>query len=936
MLARGLIGRDGALLALAALAIAVIALRGGRREPAAQPAARDRAARSPAADWQRRSLSAVADPDPAAPTQPRRLRPYHVAVTPDGATAYVTLAGTEAHPGDQVAVIDLAARRERARIAVGRMPFGIQAHPSGRWVLVTNRLSNFVSVIDTTSDRVVAEIPVPFYCDDLEIAADGARAYLTNFWKDQVIVVDLAGPGGAVRDLGLSRAAFDRAGGPREVLRARCGTRACHLGRVGGFIAGADAEAAFEAAAVHAVPGAPDASWLLRATAPVQTGGRANATDGYHHPGGAVFDDPEHDPDVAVLRAWIAAGQTGPGITVGSRPRDLALSADRRTLYVANTGSLDVSVVDVESLRERRRIATRAPVTDVVEVDGWLVLTALGVGSGHPKAPDPERESLDRATPGVDLTIFRDPTTGKPLPLEQQRPAGPFEDVDGTAQEKFRDISNDVAVLDPAAAQAVDRYAATAAFTRYTSDSFEATAGDVHGDVPPELRTVVGALPEQIARAGDHLYVAMAGTFQVQEWRVDVAATPAARLSPGRVFATGLGPQGIAVGGRALVIANQLADSLTIVELGGGTSATIELANPAPTYPATDLERGELIVRSALWSSDQDATCVHCHYRDTSDGKKWSVNSVLAQSRDRRERTGGSREVPDLRHLFAEAPMLVEGVLAVAEPLGPIMDQAPLEDFAATTPAGDFTAVVATAEEAPALARSAHAIWQATGRPWDATSPSAADLVKRRDTMFQQTSQRWLGAPYGLREVQRLVAIWQGGEGRLLPNPTPAADAMVARGRMLFETPAVGCAGCHPAPTFTDKTHPHNENRGFPPLVTIGRRDAIHNVAGPSRIDANAGYVRAWDPDDRGRVQQRADQFVSPSLRGLWARPPRLLHDGRARSLREVLATPAHPALGPGEIGRNERDGIPDTHGATSHLDLWELECLRQYVLSIE
>ncbi len=327
---------------------------------------------------------------------------------------------------------------------------------------------------------------------------------------------------------------------------------------------------------------------------------------------------------------------------------------------------------------------------------------------------------------------------------------------------------------------------------------------------------------------------------------------------------------------------------------------------------------------------------MHCHYRDTSDGKAWSVNSVTSQSRDRLERTGGSREVPDMRHLFAETPLLLEGVLSLAESLGPIMDQAPLEDFAAPLPAGDFTTVFATPEEAPALARSAHAIWQVSGRAWDEPSPTAADLVKRRDVMFQQVSRRWLGAPYGLREVQRLVGVWQGGEGRLLPGPLDPDDPMIARGRALFESPAVGCAGCHGAPTFTDKVHVHNENRGFPPLVTLGPRDAVHNVPSASRIDANAGYVRDWDPLDRGRVQQRPDQFVAPSLRGLWARPPRLLHDGRARSVREVLATPDHPGLWPGEVGRNERDGVPDTHGATSHLDLWELECLRRYVLSIE
>ena len=48
-----------------------------------------------------------------------------------------------------------------------------------------------------------------------------------------------------------------------------------------------------------------------------------------------------------------------------------------------------------------------------------------------------------------------------------------------------------------------------------------------------------------------------------------------------------------------------------------------------------------------------------------------------------------------------------------------------------------------------------------------------------------------------------------------------------------------------------------------------------------------------------------------------------------------MLATPGHPALGPGEVGFNERDGIPDTHGGTSHLSASELEDLATYLRTL-
>ncbi|MFP5316702.1 MAG: YncE family protein [Acidimicrobiia bacterium] len=56
------------------------------------------------------------------------------------------------------------------------------------------------------------------------------------------------------------------------------------------------------------------------------------------------------------------AGRTaGPPILVGSRPTNLDLSADGRTLYVVNAGSDEISVVDLVSGREARRIVV--PVT---------------------------------------------------------------------------------------------------------------------------------------------------------------------------------------------------------------------------------------------------------------------------------------------------------------------------------------------------------------------------------------------------------------------------------------------------------------------------------------------------------------------------------------------------------------------------------------------
>ncbi|MFV1979489.1 MAG: YncE family protein, partial [Myxococcota bacterium] len=432
-------------------------------------------------------------------------------------------------------VLNVPERLETGRITVGSHPCGLAVHPTGRWIVVANRYSNFLSVIDVQTDAVVSEIPVPFYCEDLVFSAEGDVAYVSNFWKNQVLVVDLTVSAqrlsGRLRPLGFNRKEFfgethsvtnfwrlcDACGwqeqvseqvapfqeseqkcrrcghspvrhaeqsiqertqvGLSAILRASCGTSGCHLYRTGDFYAGPNDAEIFRSATVHSFPGDPNGSPLLRAVTSVRDGGWADSVDGLHHAGGVVFKDLANNPDYARLRKWIAKGVAGPGISVGQKPRDLAVSADGTTLYVANTGSADISVIDLIELRETGRIFTRSAVNDIHQVDGHLVLASLGLGSGHPKAHDAGRESSDRDHPQAEFTLYRDLATGKPLPLAEQQPLGPFDNVDGTAQEKFRDITNDLILLDPSVEQ-VAAYRATDRFTRYTSDSYEALPGD--------------------------------------------------------------------------------------------------------------------------------------------------------------------------------------------------------------------------------------------------------------------------------------------------------------------------------------------------------------------------------------------------------------------------------------------------------------------------
>ena len=336
------------------------------------------------APFVRQDLAPVPNNNPLPEPQPHRDRPHRVALSSDGRKLYVTLAGTEAEPSREVVVLDTQSRRVLRRIPVGLRPYAPHLHPDGRHLVVTNELSNYASVIDTHTDAVMAEWELDYYCHGIAFAPDGTRAYVANSYLDQVLVVNIAngvrngrvavqggfddreflGSAGLSDDLRselrlrgysdtrIADAEARRTGGLNGILRARCGS--CHGKGAGGYICGDDPVENFLSAVQHCVGGRPEESPLLLAVLPQSLGGYGDArlTPRFHK-GGALFRDGE--PELERLRHWIGAAEGGPGIAVsnmGSHPRELTLSRDGQWLFVANTGTNDVSLVSTDSLRE--------------------------------------------------------------------------------------------------------------------------------------------------------------------------------------------------------------------------------------------------------------------------------------------------------------------------------------------------------------------------------------------------------------------------------------------------------------------------------------------------------------------------------------------------------------------------------------------------------
>jgi YVTN family beta-propeller protein len=81
--------------------------------------------------------------------------PAEVAITPNGAYAYVTTATESA-----VAVIATATSSVVATVPVESWPIGLAVTPDGAYAYLANQFSNSVSVIATATNTVMATVPV--------------------------------------------------------------------------------------------------------------------------------------------------------------------------------------------------------------------------------------------------------------------------------------------------------------------------------------------------------------------------------------------------------------------------------------------------------------------------------------------------------------------------------------------------------------------------------------------------------------------------------------------------------------------------------------------------------------------------------------------------------------------------------------------------------
>jgi len=257
--------------------------------------------------------------------------------------------------GNTVSVVDTTSFKKVASVPVGRGPHNVQVSPDGKLVWVTNNGAapaeepvhpgmatgehaamvrvGEVWAIDAATDTVVAKVPVGMHPAHVVLTPDGRFAYVTNGGENTVSVVDTA----AQRVVAtIAVGAY-----PHGVRISPDGRQAYVANLKGGTVSVIDTETRKEVAQIAA--------------------GKGPAQVGFTPDGRLAFVSLSEENSVAVIDP--AARKVVRKLPVGTVPIQMYATPDSRTLVVANQGTRKrpgktVSVLDLETFKTAKTITT--------------------------------------------------------------------------------------------------------------------------------------------------------------------------------------------------------------------------------------------------------------------------------------------------------------------------------------------------------------------------------------------------------------------------------------------------------------------------------------------------------------------------------------------------------------------------------------------------
>ena len=297
--------------------------------------------------------------DAVVATFPVGKRPRGIHATPDGKRLFVTLSGSprmapgvdeNRAPADKTAdglgVIDATARKLIDRWHVGSDPEQFAISKDGKFAFIANEDDASASIIDLSSGQSRGKIKVSEEPEGMGVNPSNGEVYVTCEDKGEVFAIDV--------DAQRVIAKIDAGGRPRSVAFLPDGSRAYVACENGGYVAVINAKSHKLLSQIQLPVGS-----LPMGTAVSKDGkelyvstGRGNAI--------AIIDTQKVDAQRSPLLSARGEGEGEESIVamipVGNRVWGIALDPSGSKLYTANGASNDVSVVDLKSRKELRRI----------------------------------------------------------------------------------------------------------------------------------------------------------------------------------------------------------------------------------------------------------------------------------------------------------------------------------------------------------------------------------------------------------------------------------------------------------------------------------------------------------------------------------------------------------------------------------------------------
>ena len=638
------------------------------------------------------------------------------------------------------------------------------------------------------------------------------------------------------------------------------------------------------------------------------TGSRLYLTDRYKDQVRAFRVDP--GPKFTEI-AEIPTGNTELERT---NPRDLDLSADGNTLYVANTLGHTIAVINIAN--DANTLVKTMPLgglaTDVKISGKWGIVCGQETNT-----------VLNQAETGHGLPTL----DGNGNPIKNDGTPLGYTPVmsDATKATTFDDIGSELNVFDTTTNQFVYRYVDMG--RDFSQLVIPGEVVDL-GDHSAAQRLIRGSGPEQMLIRNNLLFVTMLHSDKVEVFKINSNPSDVSQVltQAGFDFTGGITPEGVEVSpdGKTVYVANLQTEDVSFLGVDRSGKLTrqgyLEVGvtgkTPDPTKGgngsnlfATDEEVGLRWFFSSAYADDApipgktttgfDAqkSCGFCHWDGRQDGCQWNVASNAV---------GGVKVCPQNKDISDNWPEWYEGLnndfMAYASACnGEVLggERTPIAIFPQPDQKDRFEA-----REEFVMAKTA-ANSAAIGRP---------DLSGKAYSV-------------GYYDMAYLQILWSQNETRLLPNPLaqtatqPEAD-QIARGKLLFTNKVsaggAGCADCH-----------HNGNAFANGVLNDTFQDYnIHEpgVISETTVDGNGPFYRPENdyfftefepPQDVGTPQNFSSRNTK-HLRAVWDAVPRYLHHGFAHTLREILLTPDSPLLQPGERGFNFRTVRTDQNRATA------------------